>query len=79
MFPAKPGILDEPRELAAEDVVFVFNTQYQDPRVISAIRNMIDKVTALDRYTVEVKVNYFHVDWQYWLHLCLAVVKELRG
>ena len=63
MWPAKPSIgLDEPRELTAEDVAFVYNTALEAERV-TTLKQLVDSVTVLDRYSVQFNLSHFHSDW----------------
>jgi peptide/nickel transport system substrate-binding protein len=63
MWPAKPSIgLDEPRELTAEDVAFVYNTALESERV-TTLKTLVESVEVLDRYSVRFNLKHFHSDW----------------
>jgi peptide/nickel transport system substrate-binding protein len=66
MFPAKPGVM-EAREFTADDVVFSFYYRHNSPRRPPGIGDEIDKVEALDRYTVAYRMKKYIADWPFWI------------
>jgi peptide/nickel transport system substrate-binding protein len=57
----RPGVMAA-RELTAEDVAFVKNRLIQSPKCPGYYKNM-DKATALDKYTVELKFKAYDGNW----------------
>jgi peptide/nickel transport system substrate-binding protein len=66
MFPAKPGVM-EARELTADDVVFSHQYRQNSPKRPPAFNDEIEKVEALDRYTVAFRMKNYVADWPFWL------------
>jgi len=64
LFPAKPGVMAQ-RELVAEDIVFNFNRQNNNPKKLQGFYDYLDKVSAKDRHTVVFVFNKFQADWDY--------------
>ena len=60
MWSGKPGVM-ESREVTAEDVVYSYNVGL--PRYYYPPYEMVDSVTATDRYTVTFKINRFNPEW----------------
>jgi peptide/nickel transport system substrate-binding protein len=64
MFAAKPGVM-EARELTAEDVVWSYYYRRNSPRMTQGFLDDVEKVVALDRYTVVFYLKRYFADWEY--------------
>ena len=64
MFPDKPGVMAA-RELTSEDVVFSYKRLAASPKAQKNYFAYIDKVEAVDPYTVVFTFNSFHAEWDY--------------
>ncbi|NDG40871.1 MAG: ABC transporter substrate-binding protein [Betaproteobacteria bacterium] len=62
MFPEKKGVMAS-RELVADDVVGTYQLLVASPKAIKTYWEHIDKVEALDRYTVRYTFNHFNAEW----------------
>ncbi len=78
-FPAKAGVMAE-RELTAEDVVFNFNRQINSPKRNPEYYDHLEKVAALDKYTVSFLFKAFNSEWDYrfgWGYFSGILPKEV--
>jgi len=64
MFQALPGVM-RAREMDAEDVVFSYNLVNNSPKLIATYFDHIEKVVAVDKYTVEFHFKAFFAEWAY--------------
>ena len=60
-WPDKSGVMSS-RELTADDVAFAKNRLYQSPKCPGYYANVVG-ATALDRYTVEIKLVQYDANW----------------
>jgi peptide/nickel transport system substrate-binding protein len=68
------------RELTADDVVFSLMIYKNNPKYGADRTDFIKSWTALDKYTVELKMNYFNAEWPYvcaWGQLVCVYPPEL--
>lgn len=65
MIPAKPGVIPEPRELTADDVLFSYNRLDSSPKKIPTYFDHIEKVEARDAHTVVFKFKEYNAEWNY--------------
>ena len=63
MFPEKKGVM-ESRELVADDVVGTYQLLASSPKAIRTYWEHIEKVEALDRYTVRYSFKTFNAEWE---------------
>ena len=79
MFPDKPGVM-KARELVADDVVYSFNRLDKSPKKIPTYYDHVDKVAALDKYTVLFTFKNYNAEWDYrfgWGYYSGIVPKEV--
>lgn len=79
LFPAKAGVMAE-RELVAEDVVFNFNRQINSPKRNPEYYDHLEKVAAVDKYTVTFQFKEFNSEWDYrfgWGYFSGILPKEV--
>lgn len=78
-FPAKPGVMAE-RELVADDVIFNFNRQINSPKRNPGYYDHLEKVVAVDKYTVLFQFKEFNSEWDYrfgWGYFSGILPKEV--
>ena len=70
------------RELDAEDVAVSFNRMLEVPFIKTGLWAFVDTIKAVDKYTVEIKLNSYNINWK-WLFgpgiFNEIAPRELRG
>jgi peptide/nickel transport system substrate-binding protein len=82
MFPAKPGVTAQTRELTAEDVVFSYTRLDKSPKRIANYFDHVAKVEARDSHTVVFHFKDFFAEWDYrfgWGYFSGIVPKEMAA
>lgn len=80
MIPAKAGVIDKPRELTADDVVFSYNRLDKSPKKIAGYFDHIAKVEARDKHTVVFTFKEYNAEWDYrfgWGYYSAIVPQEM--
>jgi len=79
MFPEKPGVM-KARELTADDIAFAYTRLSTSPKKIAGYFDHVEKVEAIDKYTVVFTFKYYNAEWDYrfgWGYYSTITPKEV--